>query len=903
MDISTGREAVPPILRGQEAPIPAQRLFTFSSHPNFPLDHIEMPWDQPDGEAIVDALPHAVGGSSAPTSPFPEIPQKLDGTIPVPPSDLETPVLHVNPRVGSHVLVQAGEPPSVPAAIPISSDVYHPMVLLQTDKQDSLTEEIAASFLQMNNSDDGRRRSVQEKLTSFKNPAATNLDELNGYIDTDGYVVEWQMDSDKSIRGHALGEATYFTAITVVGLASAPYAPGSWAAQNAGEAISRFLDVLENKSWGNTDADGWSHPIRHPAWFEYYGNGGKRNRPMSRDAFNQIVLACFYAYKCTHGTSKIQHQAQSLLQKWITYLAAHSWVLHSNFIQNEFETEKVDGKSKFANLFADESHMGRITAFGQETYALWPHELWALRNCAMALNIPHLAIAPALNFAVEIEELYILPLVRQSGDVIEWLYDRLQFHQHFSLDLVPGWKKSRVSGTFSIGLLPPITKRVARDLFERTVRDQLLLAFNTKRDFEGIIRRCLQPLAEFFFVPELLGIVETLMSEILPWANPAVLAEIHDFLVALQISKLAYKPESVGYSFWASAMELEARPYLRVLFEPLSRDYFGFLAKSNNPNGLWAWLAGRNDVVAEQLLLFESQAEDYWVHYAYGENPYNEWRGKTKDKEPFVRCSRLDYLVLRNLAQRGRPSIPPSSVSFDIFVKLAEKLFKEFIDGILRDVLGLGYVREFVDAAGKVVREVFTSDTVEQVIRLADGAVLKNVFRPSGEVEQVHWDANGTFQSLSRYAKIAENGVVDVADMIENRIRGFDGVLEIWNWTEGKVLTQYVKYVGTPLSGAASAILRTVLIVRDISGALTQWIHATGVLQSFTKWVSSDIMGYAKAIDCTLQTVRAATAELLQWTFHPDGALKEFSRWLQSTLEGGAEGIDMVFVGLHREHP
>ena len=74
-----------------------------------------------------------------------------------------------------------------------------------------------------------------------------------------------------------------------------------------------------------------------------------------------------------------------------------------------------------------------------------------------------------------------------------------------------------------------------------------------------------------------------------------------------------------------------------------------------------------------------------------------------------------------------------------------------------------------------------------------------------------------------------------------------DGTLRRWNWGSGKVLTQFARYAGVPASGATSEALQTILLVRDISsGALSQWVHAAGVLQSFTAWGSSEVNGYAK---------------------------------------------------------
>jgi hypothetical protein len=882
---------LPPLLCGEHASVPPAEARVSAPPPSFPL------YPELSAERSAVLFDRNFTPDVAPMSAFPQIPQSMNGTLPTGPTELQTPLDHVNGSTGAHLLVEAIVPPSPPVVLPDLSNIFDVLKVPISE-----VDQIYLNYLLTDTSGDDRIRSAQKKLTTTRS-VGMPIEDVDGYVDEDGYVIEWQRSpannpANESVRSDAQGEGTYFTAIAVIALATGTYEQGSWEAQNAQDAIRGFLDRLEHESWGNTDSEGWTHPIRHPAWFEYYGNNEKRNRPMSRDAFNQIVLACFYAHKCHHGSATIRQQAQGLLSKWINYLAAHSWVLHSRFIPDEFQTEKVEGanKAKFAHLFGNETHTERITALGRDAYTLWPHELWALRNCAICIGVPHGLVLPPQNLSREIDEFMIFPLVRQSGEVIEWLYDRLQYEKRYSLDLVPGWKKSRVSGKFSIGLLPAHSKRVVREIFENAVRDQLLRIIKTGKDIDGLVGRALESLSQYFHLPALQSILQELMTQLLPWTDPIVLAEILDFLLALQVAKAAYAPASAGYSFWAFTMELEARPYLRFLFEYMSRDYFAFIAKKDNPNGLWAWLAGRNDVVVEHLGLFESQAEDYWTHYAYGENAYNEWKIITEDKEPDRKCSRVDYLVLNNLAKRGRPDILLLNPSLQKFLDLAEKLFQEFVESIMDDFLGIGYVRNYIDAAGRAIRESFSSDAVEQVIRSASGTVLKNVFRSSGQVEQASWAVDGTFQELSRYAKIAENGLVHVDDLIENQLRTLDGALKQWTWGPGKVLTRYVKFVGVPASGATSEVQRVLLLVRDSSGALSQWVHAAGVLRSFTQWGSSDVSGYTKASECAFQKVRSEVGELMQWTFHPDGALKEFSQWLHSTFDGGAESIDLTVV-------
>lgn len=85
-----------------------------------------------------------------------------------------------------------------------------------------------------------------------------------------------------------LGGATYFTATAVIALATGNYKPGTWESQDANEAISKFLDVLEYKSWANTDfrfeeetPGGDEHPIRYPAWKEWDKSGRMSFAPLA----------------------------------------------------------------------------------------------------------------------------------------------------------------------------------------------------------------------------------------------------------------------------------------------------------------------------------------------------------------------------------------------------------------------------------------------------------------------------------------------------------------------------------------------------------------------------------------------------------------------------------------------
>lgn len=841
---------------------------------------------------------------------IPDAPDDINGHIPL--SGIQTPHPDfINDKTG-WFKVPSPQMPSVNEFSPLNlSTTLNLKAILGSQYTSAEIESININQLIL--SDERRvvgndyKQKVQEQLTTPRGAGASGS---IGYVDEWGYLVEWQKSTDANgavkFEPDARGEATYFTAIAVVTLASGNYKQDSWEAENANTYISSFLSVLEYKSWGNQDSSGQKHPIRHPDFLEYYGNGRSRNRPLSKDSFGQIVLACYYAYTCPNSSSQVRKQAQSLLRKWISYLARNKWLLHSRIIANEYDSEEVTDeqtgkkKKKYVNLFADPQHRGRIKANGPETYLLYPHELVALKNCAIEIVVPHEVIIPPRGIVIAIDESYILPLVRQSGEVIDKLYDRLQWRKKYTIDLIPGWKKGRVEGTFSIGAFGIYTKQEIRTLFEATVQKEIIAAIKLNGELDGIVDRVLAPLSQFLYLPTLQQILRELVDQLAPWLDPMVLTEFVDFATALQVLKLGYDPANAGYALWPFVMEIESRPYLRVLFEPLFRDFFRFIDGKDNPNGLWGWLANRNDVVVQQLRVFEDAVEPtHWTGYAYGENEYNKWIvDKTVDKNPDHACSRVDYLVLNNLAEKGLPEIPVLDIPLEKFLKLAREALETFIKDIQRQFSGEGYLRRWVDELGRVVEEWFSLAGISNLITIPGGDIVRTFFNPAGPVDIVTRAGNGAFKSLQKFAKIGEDGFVHMDDLLEDQIRSVDGVLKFWKWGPGKVLQNFAEYAGVPDSGAVTDALRTILLVRDFSGELSQWIRSNGVLKSLTKWGVSTAGGFTIAEKRILQKVRTETGELLMWTYHPDGALKEFSKWSKSAADLSAKAADQVMVCL-----
>ncbi|KAJ5456166.1 hypothetical protein N7530_011440 [Penicillium desertorum] len=647
----------------------------------------------------------------------------------------------------------------------------------------------------------------------------------------------------------------------------------SWEAQNANHYIGNFLDVLENKSWGNKEASGDTHPIRHPDWVEFYGNGQMRQRPLSKDSFGQVVLACYYAYKCPNSSDEVRQRAKSLLDKWIRYLSSHRWLIHSNYIPNEFEK----AGREHANLFEDAKHTNRVTFVGAESFLLYPHELWALKNCAIAIGVPSQSIIPGAAFPFAVDGAVIAPaleeLLRYTGDAIEYLYDRLNYSKKWSLELVPGWKDSRVSGTFNFGAFGDLSKSQVRSILEAGVRDTVMSSFKLGTGLGSIMDNVMRPLLPFLYGQEMNTIVRELINQLCPWLDPTVLEQWVAFAIALEGTKQTYKESTAGYAVWPFIMEIESRPYLRVLLEPQLRDLFGFLAQKNNPNGTWAWIARRYDV-----------------------NAYNKWiKETTAEQDPERFCSRVDYLVLKNLAEKGLPKIPGVlSLSFKGFLDLAARLFREMLDKIWDGFRKGGYIRRWVDDLENIITDMFTPDKVSQIITRPMGEMARVVYRPDGIVKIWKSGPTGTFQSFHSFAK-AENGLGHVDNLVEAQERLIDGTLKFWKWGPGRSLEGFGKYIGVPDSGLISGATKVVEVARSALGEVHQVIRSSdGAIQSITNWADGDINGFAKASQRTAQKLCTAAGELLQWTYHPGGSLKEFSKWSKSGPDLSAEAANQV---------
>ncbi len=162
---------------------------------------------------------------------------------------------------------------------------------------------------------------------------------------------------------------------------------------------------------------------------------------------------------------------------------------------------------------------------------------------------------------------------------------------------------------------------------------------------------------------------------------------------------------SSACAIWPFIMEIEARPAPEVAFwAAVSAVSSAFCRKKDNPNG-----KPGHGLLAGMMLYFEQIARRLrgcqrrlaLEGYAYGETSYTEWVQRTPEKDPDHFCSRLDYFVLKNLAEKGPPKMPHQAVSFTRFLELAKALLNSLLETVKADFANLRLIRKWTDELGK----------------------------------------------------------------------------------------------------------------------------------------------------------------------------------------------------------
>lgn len=226
--------------------------------------------------------------------PIPQIEAGLDSSIPEPSSAEKIPIaeMQVTSRPPLDLPTVLDEADILPVETIVFGEMGAPPLLLALDE--------------------ARR---EQALIQLTREIATS-DNI-GFIDDCGYIVatKYEIDvinPDSGVITHPgeadiRGEATYYTAIAVVALATGNYVQQLWDIANANDNIIKLLRVLEGTSWGNRDSAGTLHPIRHPELFDYDKNKVKiQQRPLTKDSFGPILAACYYAFSCPNSSDTVR---------------------------------------------------------------------------------------------------------------------------------------------------------------------------------------------------------------------------------------------------------------------------------------------------------------------------------------------------------------------------------------------------------------------------------------------------------------------------------------------------------------------------------------------------------------------------------------------------------------------
>lgn len=359
------------------------------------------------------------------------------------------------------------------------------------------------------------------------------------------------------------------------------------------------------------------------------------------------------------------------------------------------------------------------------------------------------------------------------------------------------------------------------------------------------------------------SVLLNLLNQIMPWLDSGILSELYAFTGTLLFSVGTRNPSFVGYFVWTVAVEMETRRAIIPLLAPKVSLYFEGIREEGNPCGLWAWLAHRDEIVASQLQRFEDEVPSHWKDYAW-ERAYDKWLKDNVNPDQDTKgppCSRLDYLVLAGLAEKGAPKWDPVGLNLQVLLNALETMLDAIIQDAENVFAKLGrYEKVFVDALGATVREIikiegeFTREIwregkqASKILHSLEGNVL----------QQWRWTANQVNADYSKWTDTLEKDLVKAENLVWLQIRQLDGVLHIWTWDKAnKALESFRTFVGTPTTGDPLAGAEEVTrVFRDAAGVLSQIRWQKGVLQSYTQWRTSTSEALANGEDCIIHSLR-----------------------------------------------
>ncbi|WWD21827.1 hypothetical protein CI109_106315 [Kwoniella shandongensis] len=860
------------------------------------MEEHEMLRDAPDEIPEISSL----GGSAAPPAePYPDPPAALVETvIPLPDDVYRTPLAD-------------NQMPTVPPFV-IPSMVSPEDSVTEEWKSPSSTELVdnPIEFQPRPATADDYLTAVRNNILTvykgtIKNPV---LGQPEGYVDMQGYIVEVENGSPTS-----LGEATYYTAVAAVALAAGNYSPDDWEKEHCNTALEGFLRVLTEKSWGNKDSAGNEHPIRHPDWLEYWDINGEtrhRARPLNRDSFAQIVAAGYYSYHCPHSSEAVRDLARRLIGRWVRYLPPRGYRTHSNYITHFDEFDKKSGN--FVNLFASADRKGTISALGKDTFQLAPHELCALRRCAISMGIDAAGIEPLVGFTASLLRQYggqlADDIAKAASRVLRSILHEFRGVAKGSFHVIPGWDDSEVTFKLHIGI-PVILhdticnafENVVREYVGTIVRDPDTIALGAD---EFILRAANVVIAELPHQLQVLPlgtIFQDIIKQIVPIFDYTVYEDLISFFLALIFATTSKDDSSlVGYFVWNFIVEFETVPAItHLLIEPC-RLYFSLVKQAKITNGHWAWLCGYDHIVDRQLDAFEAHPNGF-SSYAYVSTKYDEWLVKSALSEASLSdhetkfSSRIDYLSLHSLKEKGLPPFAKVSLS------LLNAAIADYIDGLVSAaktaVAAVGeFVEQVTDATGKVIEK--TTRTIGEVTyKVLDGTeeISRVVLFADGRAEQIISKAGeGVYQSIARYSRRSLGGIPVLGDLVEFQFSTTDQICRIWKWADGHVLSEWKRFEWELLDGTVFHLGKLLANQIRYPDKLEQWIYATsGALLAHTVWRASTDLGAAVWEDCIEGLLRDPSGVLVKWFFEGQGVVKQVQKWGKS-LENGAADANAV---------
>ncbi|WDV09206.1 hypothetical protein [Lysinibacillus irui] len=747
--------------------------------------------------------------------------------------------------------------------------------------------------------------------------------EDSGFRDQYGYIVHQKKENkDAVMKPDGKGEATLYTAIAVIAVATGNYKQDDWDKNSANKSLEELLTTLLKKSWGNKDNLGRYHPIRHPEDIDYYkyrNDVKSRMSPLTKDSFGAIVAGSYYSYACPNSSQEVRKLARDLMTKWTEYLILFQWRTHSIYIENEFEYVKdADKKIKYKYIYSDNTLKNRKSYKGTGSFMLLPHEIYALQNVAAHLGIATSQWNAWENMTPELKQTFIdfaAPYIAQyAGEALDNLLQSYKGAFPYSIPLgPPDWSLGKINGVFTFEIPSSIRDQIVTS-FKEAIKDLLreIVRLDNYNDYQGdeLLGILINRVLDLF--PDVLGrdswrtILTKSIQQVLPWITKSGWLEALTFIGSLQLLK-TQSISSISYTLWIYAVECEARPEMKDLLK--TEEFFSYLRGNENPNSLWAWIAEDSGRVSEHLQLFESKDWNYWWRFAYQEDKFNDWLKKPEDQSNEIinqnECNnspRLDYLVLSGLAEKGAPVGLTDTLSdwWGDFMKLAGDAANQFINNltaeIQRQFSQAGYyIQEKINEVGELIRETwsntleytnekfFQGNLIEKSTWNPVGILIHKWAKIDGKVIEEFWSETGDL--LERITNHIDGSIIEEYwkqnGEIERIIFPIDGTLihEYWN-REGE---KYWKGVWSNVDGAAENMIER--LIHPIDGTLIhEYWNREG--EKYWKGVWSNVEGAAKDMIERLTERSDGTIEKEAW----DGA----GKWGRTVWNTAGEVIERV---------